>query len=147
MRTEAPIRASESGHGASPERRRRTWTGAAVALPVLAAALVSGIVAAAAVGATAWGWLAATALAYAAWLLLLRRMRGRLYRRQTILARALAARAVWIPVPLVLSDDAYRYVWDGLVVLDGGNPYAETPSSSLLLHQEDKWLFERLNSA
>ncbi len=147
MWAKQPLRAPESEQGAPFQHRRRQWTATWTVVSVLAAASVSGIVAVAALWAEASGWLAATALSYAAWVLLLRRMRGCPFPRRTILACALAARAVWLPVPLVLSDDAYRYVWDGLVVLDGGNPYAETPSGNLLLQHEHPWLFTRLNSA
>ena len=38
--------------------------------------------------------------------------------------------AAWSPSPF-LSDDVYRYVLDGGVLLDGGNPYAASPAELL----------------
>jgi len=51
---------------------------------------------------------------------------------------------VWLPPSL--SDDAYRYVWDGLVQVQGVNPYRYTPDDSTLsaLHQEP--VYAQLNS-
>lgn len=65
--------------------------------------------------------------------------------RRLVWIVALAARAVWLPVPVVLSDDAYRYVWDGMAVLDGVNPYATRPENRPL-EEDDSWLRGRLNS-
>ncbi|TXD38031.1 methyltransferase domain-containing protein [Lujinxingia vulgaris] len=44
-----------------------------------------------------------------------------------VLAGAMALRvAAWM-APVSLSDDVWRYVWDGAIVAGGENPYAETP--------------------
>ena len=34
-----------------------------------------------------------------------------------------------IGMPLILSDDLYRYLWEGQLVLQGGNPYVTPPDS------------------
>ena len=34
-----------------------------------------------------------------------------------------------IGMPLILSDDLYRYLWEGRLVLQGGNPYVTPPES------------------
>jgi hypothetical protein len=40
-----------------------------------------------------------------------------------LLGLAVVWRAVLVPVPPLLSDDVNRYVWEGRVQLNGGNPY------------------------
>lgn len=42
---------------------------------------------------------------------------------------AIIFRVVVMPLPPTLSDDAYRYLWDGKTLLHGLNPYAHTPAS------------------
>ncbi|MFU8805420.1 MAG: methyltransferase domain-containing protein [Bradymonadaceae bacterium] len=57
-------------------------------------------------------------------------------------ATALAA----LIAPIELSDDIHRYVWDGELVLDGVNPYAETPHGAALLGHGDDGVLHKLNS-
>jgi hypothetical protein len=45
-----------------------------------------------------------------------------------ILAVALLLRLMFLFAPPQLSDDIYRYQWDGSNLLQGSNPYAEPPS-------------------
>lgn len=40
------------------------------------------------------------------------------------LVAALLWRLALVPVPPLVSDDVYRYVWEGRIQLHGGNPYA-----------------------
>jgi hypothetical protein len=47
----------------------------------------------------------------------------------TILAVALLLRLMFLFSPPQLSDDIYRYLWDGSTTLDGQNPYAAVPVS------------------
>ncbi len=72
-----------------------------------------------------YSFLALFAAAAAAYLLALRSSRGISPRG---LALALGLAVVWrvglVLAPPVLSDDVYRYVWDGRIQLHGGNPYA-----------------------
>ncbi len=43
---------------------------------------------------------------------------------RAVLAAALGCRVLLLGAPPLLSDDVYRYVWEGRVQLHGGNPYA-----------------------
>ncbi len=57
-----------------------------------------------------------------------------------ILAVALLLRLVLIALPPTLSDDAYRYLWDGRVAAAGLNPYREPPNSPRLAPlRDDLW--------
>ena len=47
----------------------------------------------------------------------------------TILGVALLLRLLFVTAPPQLSDDIYRYLWDGCTLLRGGNPYASAPAS------------------
>jgi alpha-1,6-mannosyltransferase len=47
-----------------------------------------------------------------------------------IVLSACLFRVTLISAPPALSDDLYRYRWDGRVLLAGGNPYLEPPSSA-----------------
>lgn len=47
----------------------------------------------------------------------------------TILAVALLLRLMFLFAPPQLSDDIYRYLWDGSSTLGGQNPYAAAPAS------------------
>jgi hypothetical protein len=62
-----------------------------------------------------------------------------------IIAIAIVLRLIFLFRPSELSDDIYRYLWDGLQVLSGRNPYSTAPSnfqpqSEILSH-----LLKRLN--
>ncbi len=50
-------------------------------------------------------------------------------RRVSVLILLLAAlfRVLFVEAPAQLSDDVYRYLWDGLQLLHGHNPYAQAP--------------------
>ncbi len=63
-----------------------------------------------------------------------------------ILAVAAVLRLLAFPTPPVLSDDMYRYVWDGWVVLEGMNPYAFLPSDAMFRDWHEGELFCLLNS-
>ena len=47
------------------------------------------------------------------------------------LGAALVFRLLWLPATPVLSDDFYRFRWDGLLASHGHNPFAETPTQLL----------------
>ena len=53
--------------------------------------------------------------------------RYREYRLKTVLLFAILSRVVLIGIPPSLSDDAYRYIWDGLVQQEDLNPYQYAP--------------------
>lgn len=62
-----------------------------------------------------------------------------------VLGTAVLARALLLPMPPVLSDDAWRYLWDGRLQQEGINPYRYVPSDQALEPLRDA-TFERLNS-
>lgn len=62
-----------------------------------------------------------------------------------VLACAIAFRALLVWTPPVLSDDIYRYVWDGRVQAAGLNPYLHPPQSPDLAHLRDSAIFPRIN--
>lgn len=70
----------------------------------------------------AWGW-GATAIV-AAWA-----ARHQALTLPFLLALGVLVRAVMIGTPPVLSDDVYRYLWEGLVLLSGQNPFSAPPQS------------------
>lgn len=52
---------------------------------------------------------------------------------------AALARLVLLPLPPELSDDIYRYLWDGHVLTQGINPYAHAPSHEALAAIRTPW--------
>lgn len=52
---------------------------------------------------------------------------------------ALLARVALLPVAPVLSDDVYRYLWDGHLLVEGTNPYAHAPSHEALTALRTSW--------
>ena len=63
-----------------------------------------------------------------------------------VLLYALLFRLVLVLLPPSLSDDAYRYVWDGLVQVQGFNPYQYTPDDPALSTFHRDPIYEDLNS-
>ena len=69
-------------------------------------------------------------------------------RSRTVLAVAMALRLVLATVPgLTLSDDLYRYLWDGRVAASGVSPYAYRPNDPALSGLRDAAVYPHLNSA
>ena len=62
------------------------------------------------------------------------------------LAIAIAGRLFLLPLEPSLSDDLYRYAWDGQLFAAGINPYLSLPSDVLNATRQDPVLFEKLNS-
>jgi hypothetical protein len=62
-----------------------------------------------------------------------------------VLAGGVVFRALLLPAAPSLSDDIYRYVWDGRVQAAGLNPYAHPPSSSALASLRDSDVHPRIN--
>ncbi len=61
-----------------------------------------------------------------------------------VLLVAVAMRMILLFLPPTLSDDVYRYRWDGKVQASGNNPYLEPPAASRLEPLRDaEW--ERIN--
>jgi len=63
-----------------------------------------------------------------------------------VIGVAILARLIVFPVGPTLSDDGYRYVWDGRLVVEGINPYAHPPSAPELAGHRDDVVYPRLNS-
>jgi hypothetical protein len=64
-----------------------------------------------------------------------------------ILGFALALRLIALSYQPILSDDVYRYVWDGLVQGAGINPYRHVPSDPALAYLRDADVFPNINRA
>jgi len=58
---------------------------------------------------------------------------------------ALALRAALVATPPTLSDDLYRYVWEGRVLASGSSPYAHAPLDPALALLRDAAIFPRVN--
>src|SRR5215213_712582 len=64
-----------------------------------------------------------------------------------ILAFGLLMRLIVLPVEPLLSDDIYRYVWDGRVQAAGINLYRYVPADPALAALRDADIFPRINRA
>ena len=62
-----------------------------------------------------------------------------------LLAVAIAARLALFPVTPTLSDDVWRYVWEGKVVAHGGDPYHQAPADPALAPLRDRVVHPRIN--
>ncbi|MGD8962295.1 MAG: glycosyltransferase 87 family protein [Desulfobacterales bacterium] len=59
---------------------------------------------------------------------------------------ALLFRAVLVPaVPVVLSGDMYRYIWDGRIQHNGMNPYRHPPDADELKSLRDDHIYPHIN--
>ncbi|MEM1115788.1 MAG: class I SAM-dependent methyltransferase [Bacteroidota bacterium] len=65
---------------------------------------------------------------------------------RALLLWAVALRLIFAPLLPGLSDDGYRYLWDGLLQAQGISPYAYVPSDPALARFQDSVLYERMNS-
>ncbi|WP_412063179.1 hypothetical protein [Rubrivirga sp. IMCC45206] len=63
-----------------------------------------------------------------------------------VLLGAVFLRLVALPMAPVLSDDGYRYLWDGAVVLEGISPYAMRPADPALAELPATGLLAQMNS-
>lgn len=59
---------------------------------------------------------------------------------------AILLRLAFLPLLPGLTDDPFRYIWDGWLQLDGINPYRYVPSNAALAPFQDAALYEKLNS-
>lgn len=62
-----------------------------------------------------------------------------------ILGAAILLRAAALASPVFLSDDVYRYVWDGRVQAAGINPYRYLPTGPELAPLRDTGIFSNIN--
>ena len=63
-----------------------------------------------------------------------------------ILGLALAWRLALLPLPPTLSDDLYRYAWEGRVLATGVSPYREAPSATGLISLRDGAVWPLVNN-
>lgn len=63
-----------------------------------------------------------------------------------VLGGALLLRLAFLPLLPGLTDDPFRYIWDGWLQLEGINPYKFVPSASSLDTFQNAELYEKLNS-
>ncbi|MCB1512897.1 MAG: DUF2029 domain-containing protein [Hyphomicrobiaceae bacterium] len=61
-----------------------------------------------------------------------------------ILAIAVVLRAIAFPAPQSLTDDAYRYVWDGRIQWHGFNPFLWVPAAPELKHLRDAAIYPNI---
>ncbi len=70
------------------------------------------------------------------------------YSVREVLVVSILLRTVVFGMQPGLSDDTYRYVWDGMVQSEAGlNPYAYRPNAPELIALQENPVFEKLNSA
>src|SRR5437867_4243675 len=62
-----------------------------------------------------------------------------------VLAVAVPARLALLPTAPSLSGDLYRYVWEGRVLLHGGNPYRQSPDDPWLAPLRDHEIYANVN--
>lgn len=64
-----------------------------------------------------------------------------------VLLLALAMRLLLVGQETYLSNDIYRYIWDGRVQAAGINPYLHVPADPTLAHLRDFKIFRHINRA
>jgi len=73
------------------------------------------------------------------------------YRRSVstaeVLLLAFVARLLALPLLPGLSDDGFRYIWDGWLQVNGTNPYLYQPADTALTDFQASELYSELNSA
>lgn len=62
-----------------------------------------------------------------------------------IILTGILFRIILFPAALTTSPDAYRYLWEGKVIINGYNPYEFSPSSPELLHLHSADLPSKIN--
>jgi SAM-dependent methyltransferase len=65
---------------------------------------------------------------------------------RVVVGFAILFRLLFLWLPPVLSDDAYRYIWDGLLQTHGVNPFAHRPSDAELAFLQTEPVYAHLNS-
>lgn len=63
-----------------------------------------------------------------------------------ILVIAIVGRLFFLMLDPALSDDMYRYVWDGNLLTAGNNPYLSLPSDAIHTVRQGSILYENMNS-
>ncbi|MFB6263588.1 MAG: hypothetical protein ABEL76_08185, partial [Bradymonadaceae bacterium] len=89
--------------------------------------------------------LAGYALAFIPYAVCLRRLSRRRLPWWSLALAAAAARLLLLPRDPLLSDDIYRYVWDGRVGWAGINPFEYAPDAEALSRLRDAEIWPRIN--
>ena len=106
--------------------------------------LAVGCVAWAAPDRASWGWLVAAAIGGG---FILAGLYNNLnLSKRTVLIVAVGLRVAFFFLPPSLSDDAYRYVWDGMLQQEGVNPYLYKPSDPTLTSFQEAPIYDSINS-
>jgi hypothetical protein len=63
-----------------------------------------------------------------------------------VLWGAVLLRLAFLPLMPGLTDDLYRYIWDGWIQMHGINPYRYVPQAEALSRFQSSVLFDRMNS-
>ncbi len=76
-------------------------------------------------------------------------LRARLHPKTLLLILVVAAllRGIAFQVPVGLTTDGYRYVWDGRLQTEGINPYLMVPADTHLKHLRDATIYPNINGA
>lgn len=125
----------ETGSGGSPAEGRQFWLLGSLLVALVAPLPWLGNLRDAVVPYLALG--AAATLALYLGLYLFGRS-GAAPRRRTIIVVAMLLRLAVLPMLPSLSDDAYRYLWDGRLLLEGVNPYFPVPADPSLARFHDE---------
>jgi hypothetical protein len=95
-----------------------------------------------------WSLLCAFVLAFIGYFVLVYRINN--IRLWWLVGLGIALRLVLVFGFPLLSDDVYRFIWDGYLIMDGQNPFSELPAYYLEAGNEvsglSRALFDRLNS-
>jgi hypothetical protein len=86
---------------------------------------------------------AVLALAVAGFAVAIVRLGGSSVPTSALVAVAAVLRCLLLPLPPTLSDDVYRYIWDGRITVAGWNPYFHAPDDPALASVRDE-LWERV---
>jgi hypothetical protein len=89
--------------------------------------------------------MSAVIMAFLSIALYLGEARGIGWSPRVIIIAAIAFRLMFLFRSPELSDDIYRYLWDGLAILHGNNPYAFAPSDAKHLAAESSVLLSHVN--
>jgi hypothetical protein len=93
-------------------------------------------------------WRIAFVATYAVgFVLLLVYLRGAAVSFRRLMLGAVLFRLAALPMLPSLSDDGYRYVWDGVVAVEAGiSPYAARPNEPALAEWQNEPIYARMNS-
>ncbi len=62
-----------------------------------------------------------------------------------VVTAGLVARGILLPLEPMLSDDIFRYIWEGRIQTEGFNPYTIAPNDDRLEALRDDEIFPRIN--